>query len=370
MGCRSEIALSLGKAMTLTSLHNSGTGKGKNTEAGSEWVIPEFFTNPGDEFRAAVAGAAIFDSTSFGRIEVSGSDRLDLLHRLSTNDLLGLRPSQVSGTIFTTDRGRIVDLVFVAVLDSTLLMIVSPGNEDRIIRWIQTYTVLEDITLRKVTDETAMFSIVGNGSLEALSAIGGTVAGANRCGTGEFAGRSLLALGIQARRWQGVHVVGSRPSILGARLELTGRGEGRGLVPLGSRAYELYRIAAGVPALERELSESFNPYDVGLLEFVNFKKGCYIGQEVIARLDTYKKAARDLSGLIFDQAPGEGANGTPIVKEGKVIGQVTSVATEAIEGRYIGLGVVRTEEVQHGAMVQVAGRTAILRNLPMFPPYS
>lgn len=356
--------------MALTSSHNNGAGKAQSTEPHSGSVIPEFFTDPEDEFRVVMSGAAIFDSSSFGRIEVSGRDRLDLLHRLSTNDLLGLRPSQVAGTIFTTDRGRIVDLVFVAVLDSTLLLIVSPGNEDRVIRWIQTYTVFEDITLRRVTEETAMFSIVGNHALEASGAAGVTIAGPNTCGIGPCAGRPLLAVAIQAMRWQGVHVVGARPAILEARLELTKREGGRGLVPLGGRAYEWYRIATGMPSREKELSDLFNPYDVGLLEFVNFRKGCYIGQEVIARLETYQKASRNLAGLVFEEPPEGAATGTPIMMEEKEIGRVTSVATGKIDGRYLGLCVVRTDEVHHGTVVQVAGGPATLRSLPMFPPYS
>ena len=356
--------------MTLTYLNNSSSGEAQDSRTPSVRVVPEFFTDPEDEFRAAVTGAALFDSTSFGRIEVTGEDRLGLLHRLSTNDLQGLRPSQVAGTIFTTDKGRILDLVFIAVLESALLLIVSPGNEDRIIRWVQTYTILEDIILRRVTEETAMFSIIGNRALEAFGTIGGAIAGANTCGTGEIGGRPVLAVGVHTTRWQGVHVVGARQALLEARVELTRKGEGRGLAPLGSRAYEWYRIATGMPALGKELSESFNPYDAGLLEFVNFKKGCYIGQEVIARLDTYGKAGRILSGLVFEHPPEGAGSGTPIMKDGKEIGQLTSIAAGAVDGRYLGLGVVRTDEIQQDATVRVAGGIATLRSLPMFPPYS
>ncbi len=371
MACRSEIHYPFfGEAMTLSSLQDSDSGKAQHSGAYNAWEIPEFFTDPEDEFRAVVSGAAIIDSSSFGRIEVSGADRLDLLHRLSTNDLLGLHPSQVAGTIFTTDKGRVVDLVFVAVLDSTLLLIVSPNNEERIIRWVQKYSVLEDITLRRLTEETAMLSFVGNRALEAFGAIGGTIEGANSCSTLGFPGRPLLTVGIQATRWQAVHVVGSRSAVLEARVELTKKGEGRGLAPVGSRAYEWYRIATGMPALEKELSESFNPYDIGLLEFVNFRKGCYIGQEVIARLHTYRKAARGLAGLVFGQPPDGIAKDTPIQRERKEIGRVTSVAPGAIDGRYLGVGVVGNEEIQRGGTVQVAGGTATLRSLPMFPPYS
>jgi folate-binding protein YgfZ len=358
------------EAMTLSSLEDNDAGKARHSGAYNASEMPEFFTDPEDEFRALVSGAAIIDSSSYGRIEVSGADRLDLLHRLSTNDLLGLRPSQVAGTIFTTDKGRVVDLVFVAVLDSTLLLIVSPNNEERIIRWVQKYSILEDITLRRLTEETAMVSFVGTRALEAFGASGGTIGGVNSCSTRGLRGRPLLAVGIQATRWQAVHVVGSRAAVLEARIELTKKGDGKSLAPAGSRAYEWYRIATGMPALQKELSESFNPYDIGLIEFVNFRKGCYIGQEVIARLHTYQKAARGLAGLVFRQLPEGAATGTPILREQKEIGRVTSLAPDVIDGRYLGVGVVGNEEIQRGATVQVAGGTATLRSLPMFPPYS
>jgi folate-binding protein YgfZ len=215
----------------------------------------------------------------------------------------------------------------------------------------------------------AMISIVGNRAMEVFGAIGGTIEPGSLHNAGEFLGLPLLAVGIEASRWQGVHLLGSRSAVLEARLELTERRERRGLAAAGSRACEWYRVASGMPALGKELSESFNPYDTGLMEFVNFKKGCYIGQEVIARLDTYQKATRSLSGLVFGQSPEEVATGAPIMREGKEIGLVTSVAPGAIGGVHLGLGVVRTEEIQQGSILQVAGVAATLRSLPMFPPY-
>ncbi|MEK7729006.1 MAG: folate-binding protein YgfZ, partial [candidate division KSB1 bacterium] len=112
------------------------------------------------------------------------------------------------------------------------------------------------------------------------------------------------------------------------------------------------RILQGIPMVEHELTEEYNPHEVGLYSLINFEKGCYIGQEVVARLDTYQKVQRQLVGVKLDAEPHACANATLWVDE-EEIGKLTSIARAPEGNGAIGLAIVRKQYAQHGTRVAV-----------------
>ena len=144
-----------------------------------------------------------------------------------------------------------------------------------------------------------------------------------------------------------------------------------GITPMGAAAYETARISQGVPAQGSEMGDDFNPLEAGLVGSIDFTKGCYIGQEVIARLDTYKKVQKYLVKLAF----GEGASVSPgaiLTQDGKAVGKVTSVTSEPSTGQDIGLAYVRTLQAVVGGRLELAdpgsGWAEILSLPQMFGP--
>ncbi len=111
-----------------------------------------------------------------------------------------------------------------------------------------------------------------------------------------------------------------------------------------------------MPVAGKELTEDYNPLEAGLLDYVSFNKGCYVGQEVVTRLDTYDKVQKHLVGLAFQGAsvPAEGAT---LFAGGKRTGTVTSLATSPASGRAIGLGYVRKAEAASGTQLNVGSDT-------------
>ena len=116
--------------------------------------------------------AAAFDVSNSGRLSVSGEDALDLLNRLSTNDLELMRPGDGMGTVLTTNKGRIIDMLRVLHLGDHLLMLTSPGTQDRVVEWIDFYTFAEDITVTDIAPDTSHFLFVGDGAGNVLSEAG------------------------------------------------------------------------------------------------------------------------------------------------------------------------------------------------------
>ena len=115
---------------------------------------------------------------------------------------------------------------------------------------------------------------------------------------------------------------------------------GAGAREMDSESYEVFRVGAGAPVFGAELGEEVNPLEAGLWEAVSFTKGCYVGQEVVARLNTYEKVKRYLSRLSLEEGeiPDPGAT---LTVDGKEAGKITSVAPVAVSGRRAALGYVR-----------------------------
>ena len=136
-----------------------------------------------------------------------------------------------------------------------------------------------------------------------------------------------------------------------------------GFVELGEEAWEIYRIAKGLPRAGNEITGSFNPYDVGLTDFVSYTKGCYVGQEVIARLDTYQKVRRGLFGLRST----ERLEGLParLTRDGSDAGVLTSLSAYPHQGEHLGLGVLRRDVVEEGDLLSVEGSGIELRVSPI-----
>ena len=123
-----------------------------------------------------------------------------------------------------------------------------------------------------------------------------------------------------------------------------------GAAPLGQTAWEALRIEAGVPRWGAEIDERYNPLEANLGRDIDWVKGCYIGQEVVARLNTYHKVQKYLVTVAFE--PGSApVSGAPLLVDGATAGALTSAAYSPAAARTIGLGYLRTQHVRTNAQV-------------------
>jgi len=311
-----------------------------------EWEMPAIYTSPEHEYDAAIRSVALTDRSYFGRIVASGRDRLDLLHRMSTNDLLRPGPDEISSTVFTTEKGRIVDAVTILPLLDSLMLLASPGNEDTFTGWIDKYTIMEDIKLEVITSSTSQFSLLGPQS--------------RQCAADLF-GLDLIPHRVTKFRWKDIELIvnvstefhteivniisdGAHATDLWNNIE----SQKPGIVKMGTIAYEGFRISHGIPAIGHEISDLFNPFEAGLQHAISFTKGCYIGQEVIARLDTYQKVQRRLVGLVFSHAVKGARSHSKLMNQTTEVGVLTSLMEFPIHTRQFGTAIVRRDSVQEG----------------------
>ena len=300
------------------------------------------YTTVRDEYDALTKGVGLVDRSHLGRLKVSGTDAIDLLNRLSTNNLDDLQVGQVEGTVLTTNKGRIIDLLFVVRQEDHLLVVTGPETRERVAEWIDFYTFIEDVVVEDVSERTAMLSVAGRKVAEVLPQLSGLPlsdsAHISICGI------EVLALHTEMAGIVGYDFIVSTDEAAALREALINVGA----VPVGSHVTEILRVRYGFAEYGGELHEDFNPLEAGLKDYISFNKGCYIGQEVVARLNTYDKVQKHL--MCLSLAAGDAPElPAPLVLDGRQVGTLTS-AVEALDGdRAHGLGYVRKAHAQEGA---------------------
>ena len=328
-------------------------------EEAAQVKIPVSFGNDSAAIEAVREGVAICDRTHWGRILVSDSDRLRFLHNQSTNDFEQLKPGQGCDTVFVTSTARTIDLATAYVTEDAVLLLVSPQRRQYLIDWLDRYIFFADkVKLQDVTSETAAFSLIGSNSDALLEQLGvSSIIGQ------PYATHQLVQLAdVEVRV-----AVGSGLATPGYTLIVPAEKAANvwsflvaaGSVPMGDRVWEVLRIQQGRPVPERELTEDYNPLEAGLWQTLSFNKGCYIGQETIARLNTYKGVKQYLWGIRLD-APAE--PGSVITVGEEKVGKLTSY-TDTENGAF-GLGYIRTKAGGAGLQVQVGETTGEVVDLP------
>ncbi len=289
-----------------------------------------------DQYKALTEGVAVVERPGVGGLKLSGKDALDLLDRLSTNDLTGLVPGTGVSTVLTTNKGRVIDLLTVAMLDDRLLALCSRDAAPRVMEWIDFYTFEEDVTVEDVTDATYCAELVGPDAAGAVRRLAGDDA-ADLPPYGvieaEISGVAVTIVRTDFVREAGYDFIASASDGPALNAALAGAAE-----TAGPAVLEVARIERGVPAFASELNEDHNPLEAGLIDSISFNKGCYVGQEVVSRLNTYSKVQRRLAVLRWPE--GEVSVGDEVIGGGKSVGSITSVA-EHPSGGYVGLAFVK-----------------------------
>jgi folate-binding protein YgfZ len=308
-----------------------------------------------DEYAALTEGCGLVDRSERGKLALTGSDAKGFLQGQVTNDVEGLAPGEGCYAAFLTNKGkmrgdlRILDRGGEIALDCERVALQDLFN------LIRQFKIGYDVELHKRTVQRGLLSLVGPDARR--------VAGAEDLPATEHAHRSDVLDGIAVEL-----VVTDLGVDVECEAEDTERLAAvlaeRGAEPVGEELAEVVRLESGRPRYGIELDESVIPQEAGLNErAVSFTKGCYVGQETVARLFYRGKPNRHLRGL---RLSGPAAPGAELRLGDKVVGRLASVAESPRRGP-IALAIVR-REAEPGATLAVGddGTTAELVELP-FP---
>ena len=311
-----------------------------------------------EEYDALTEGVALVERSHLGRLKVGGADAIDLLNRLSTNKLDDMLVGEVEGTVLTTNKGRIIDLLFVVRRDDHLLVITGPETRQRVAEWIDFYTFIEDVEVQDVTDETAMLTVAGQKVSEVLPQLSDMPLSDSACLT--ICGMDALVLHTEMAGIVGYDLIVPAEDAAALRDALTDVGA----VPVGSHATEILRVGYGFAEYGGELHEDYNPLEAGLKDYISFNKGCYIGQEVVARLNTYDKVQKYLMCLSL-QSGASPELPSPLMHEGRQVGTLTSTVDPLDGDKVYGLGYVRKAHIQEGTrLLTESGIEVVVEGFP------
>ncbi len=322
-------------------------------------TIPASFGNDAAAIQAARQGVALVDLSHWGRLKISGDERLRYLHNQSTNDFQRLKPGQGCETVFVTSTARTIDLATAYVTEDAVLVQVSPNRRQYLMEWLDRYIFpMDRVELKDVSSESASFSLIGPESDALLEKLSDEMSLEQAYASHQ----ELTVDGLKVRV-----AVGNGLALPGYTLIVPASNAAKlwqaltaaGAIPMGDRAWEQLRIEQGRPTPDRELTEDYNPLEAGLWQTISFEKGCYIGQETIARLNTYKGVKQQLWGVRL-QAPVE--PGSVVMVGEEKVGKLTSF-TETDQGPF-GLAYIRTKAGGVGLKVEVGDVAGEIVNAP------
>lgn len=277
-------------------------------------------------------------------LKFEGNDRLDLINRLSTNSVNSLGKFKGIKTVLTSDKGRFVDLITLYNFGDFVFAACSFNNSGNVIRHLDKYTIMDDFKVTNMAGTHGAALFFGDDAGKFAGEIFGTdISGFSNNDFKIYSEEGKDA--IIARNddeFGGFYFIYSSEDFEFYSNKLFGSGKS-GLKEITEAEYEILRIEFGIPEFGREMTDETNPLECGLTRYVSFTKGCYIGQEVIARLDSYDKISKHLVGIRFGETisgkfePGE----IKLSVDDKECGYITSTALSGTFGN-IGLGFIRT----------------------------
>jgi tRNA-modifying protein YgfZ len=314
----------------------------------------------GADYRALTESCGLVDRSDRGKLALSGSGAVEFLNGQVTNELADLHPGEGRYAAFLTHKGKMLgDLRILALGDdaacppSQLLLDTERVALQALFDMIRRFKVGYEVELHKRTIESCLLSLIGPES-EGIAGLEQLAGSEHANMPAEIAGVATIA----ARTDVGVDMICDAADTD----RLTGALLARGAVPASLAAAECLRVERGRPRYGVDLDDATIPQEAGLNErAVSFTKGCYVGQETVARLHYRGKPNRHLRGLRLS-APA--SSGEELRLGDRPVGRVGSVAVSPILGP-IALALVR-REAEPGMAVGVGahGTSAEISELP------
>lgn len=313
-------------------------------------------------------GAGIIDLSQRGRIEVSGREAVQFLNGLITNDVKALEDGAWMLAAFPNVQGRLIAFARVIRRGDSFLFDTEAETRERVFKALERFTLAGDFRVRDLTEETALLSVQGAGSQESLRTLPGEVASnvqRGRVAETSWNNHSLSVIRATHTAEDGFDLFTNANDATAIREALV---QG-GAQPFGFDTLEILRIEAGQPRFGPDMDETTVVLETGLDEAVSFTKGCYVGQEIIARIHWRGHVAKRLAGLSFEDEV-EIERGAKIKStDGREIGRVTSLAFSPRLKRSVALGYVKYDYLAPGTEVRLTvgeeERAAQIAKLPL-----
>jgi folate-binding protein YgfZ len=305
------------------------------------------------DYTTLTEAVGVLDASERGKLALTGAAAKEFLHGQVTQDITGLTAGHGCYAAFLTPKGKMLGDLRVLETPTELLLDTERVALQALFNMIRRYSLGYDVQLHKRTLECGLLSLIGPLADELITRAGATLGAAEHDHvTAELGGAAVRAV----RTDMGVDLLFAADDAATVRAALVDAG----IAEVSESAAEVLRIERGRPRYGVDLDDSVIPQEAGLNQrAVSFTKGCYVGQETVARLYYRGKPNRRLQGLSSaEPLPA----GTELMLEERAVGTVTSTAYSPRHG-HIALALVR-REAPTGAIVRAGEHEAVVRELP------
>ena len=348
--------------MTVISLQDKLTASGASIGNYLGAQTAASFGNPAAEFRALWQGCGFYDMSWQAKLVLTGEDRVRWLNGMVTNNVRDLPVGHGVYCFLLTAQGRIVaDLV--AYNRGDHLLVASDRSQAPVIaEMFDRYIVMDDVEVADVSHSLSAVGVSGPGAPAVLRDAGIVLP---QLAPGQVVDLVWRELGISVAR--GVHPGLEAYDIWVAAQQIPTVWDAltaAGATPVGSEAFDWFRMARGVPRYGLDLTQRDLPQETGQKHALNFAKGCYLGQEIVERIRARAILHRTFRGFLLPDAPPP--PGTPLERDGKKVGEITSSARVPFPAgeRTIALGYLRREFEAPGTVLQAGGQQAVVHSVP------
>jgi folate-binding protein YgfZ len=299
----------------------------------------------------------LVDSSGTARVDVDGEDGRRFINGMVTCNVAGLAAGEGVYGFFTDRLGHVLADVVVRMDKERLWLELPVDSAQSIVDHLGKYIVADRVELNAAEDCQAI-TLLGVLATDLLAelALGEELPQTPWAhGEVELLGRRLRISAHQGWGLPAFALWSSAAEISSLVEDLLAATTGVGLGPVGREAVEIVRLEAGIPRFKRDFDSDNLPQETGLEEAVSYDKGCYLGQEVVARLHFRGQASRLMRGVVFDtdDLPPVGSS---LSAEGREAGRLTSVGRSPQLDRVIGMSILQRRATEPGTRV-VVGET-------------
>ena len=301
--------------------------------------------------------------TDRGRLRLTGRDRQAFLQGMVSNDVARLAPGEGCYTFQLDATGHVLADARVLVREDQVILDVEPGLAPQVAATLERYLVMERCKIADITDETAQVFIGGANAATLLrSHFGSDGAETWTEGQHQAVASDAFVAATRLTTAPGFDLycpAGRLPEILALL-------ESHGAKPIDPDVLEALRIEAGIPRFGFDIDARVLALETGQqARAVSFKKGCYIGQEIVARIDARGHTNRTFAGFRLAEGAALPAPATAIhAEDGREIGRITSSTLAPTLGFPVALGYIRHDSAEPGTKVTIGGQSAVVAALP------
>ncbi len=290
--------------------------------------------------------AGLRDLSARGLVRATGADRARFLNGMLAADVGRLQPGQALPALQLDRKGHVLAELWVLAETEALLLDVAPGAEAELTAVLEKHIVADDVVLTSLSAELGQLGVEGPEARDALARLGVGLPAPGRLQRVPFGDESLLVVAGGSLGEEGARVIGRRSALPRLR-------EALALAALSDASIEALRIEAAIPALGRDVTARNFPQEARLERAFSLAKGCYVGQEIVARIASRGAVNRLLVKL---RTRALVAPESEIRVGDTVVGQVTSSAVSPASGP-IALGYVKVAEARPGVGVEIGAVT-------------